>query len=161
MGLGPASLYNAFGDKHALFTRCLDRYLDATMRERVARLEATRPPREALHDFFEEIIARSLADRHGCLMVNAAVELAPHDEAIGPVLAARLGELESFFARCVAAGQADGGIGRRIPGADLARMLLVTLLGLRVLSRARPEEALLRGAARAALVLLDPEETTG
>ena len=31
MGLGAASLYNAFGDKRTLFTRCLDRYLDANM----------------------------------------------------------------------------------------------------------------------------------
>jgi TetR/AcrR family transcriptional repressor of nem operon len=31
MGLGAASLYNAFGDKRTLFTQCLDRYLDANM----------------------------------------------------------------------------------------------------------------------------------
>ena len=29
MGLGQASVYNAFGDKRMLFTQCLDRYLDA------------------------------------------------------------------------------------------------------------------------------------
>src|SRR3954453_6420155 len=29
MGLGQASVYNAFGDKRSLFTRCLDLYLDA------------------------------------------------------------------------------------------------------------------------------------
>ena len=31
MGLGQASVYKAFGDKRALFTQCLDRYLDANM----------------------------------------------------------------------------------------------------------------------------------
>jgi TetR/AcrR family transcriptional repressor of nem operon len=36
MGLGQASVYNAFGDKRTLFTRCLDRYLDASMRARIA-----------------------------------------------------------------------------------------------------------------------------
>ena len=39
MGLGQASVYNAFGDKRALFTQCLDRYLDANMRARIARVE--------------------------------------------------------------------------------------------------------------------------
>jgi TetR/AcrR family transcriptional repressor of nem operon len=33
--------------------------------------------------------------------------------------------------------------------------LLTTVMGLRVLARARPEPALLRGAARQALALLD------
>ena len=28
MGVGPASLYNAFGDTRALFACCLDRYLE-------------------------------------------------------------------------------------------------------------------------------------
>ena len=39
MGLAPASLYNAFGDKRTLFARCLDHYLDANMRARIERFE--------------------------------------------------------------------------------------------------------------------------
>ena len=39
MGIGGASLYNAYGDKRALFTRSLERYANRSMRERIARLE--------------------------------------------------------------------------------------------------------------------------
>jgi TetR/AcrR family transcriptional repressor of nem operon len=156
MGLGAASLYNAFGDKHALFARCLDRYLDASMRERIARLEASLPPRDAIEGFLAEIVARSLADRRGCLLVNTALEVAPHDDGIGQVVAARLAELEAFFRRCLLRGQRAGSIARARPARDLARLLLTTVMGLRVLARARPEPALLRGAARQALALLDP-----
>lgn len=159
MGLLPASLYNAFGSKHALFTRCLDRYLDGSMRERVARLEASTPPRAAIEAFLNEIVARSLADPRGCLLVNSALELAPHDAAVGAVIAARLGELEGFFRRCVVAGQRDGTIASVHPAEDLARLMLTTVMGLRVLGRALPEPALLRGAARQALALLDPPAT--
>lgn len=63
MGLGAPSLYNAFGDKRTLFARCLDRYLDANMRERIRRLEASLPPRAAITTFLDEIVARSLANR--------------------------------------------------------------------------------------------------
>lgn len=156
MGLVPASLYNAFGSKHALFARCLDRYLDGTMRERIARLEATEPPRAAIEAFVNEIVKRSLADSRGCLLVNSALEIAPHDAEIGAVVAARLGELEGFFHRRVQAGQRNGSIATAPTARDLARLLLTTVLGLRVLSRAKPEAALLRGAARQALALLDP-----
>jgi len=159
MGLGAASLYNAFGDKRALFARCLDRYLDGSMRERVTRLEASLPPRDAIETFLEEIVVRSLADRRGCLLVNTALEVAPHDAAVGAVVAERLGELEAFFRRCVVAGQRAGTIARAQSAKDLARLLLTTVMGLRVLARARPEPALLRGAARQALALLDPPAT--
>jgi TetR/AcrR family transcriptional repressor of nem operon len=156
MGLVPASLYNAFGSKHALFARCLDRYLDANMRARIARLEATHPPLAAIAAFLNEIVTRSLADARGCLLVNSALEVAPHDVRIGSVIAARLGELEAFFRRCVLAGQRDGSIAALPPANDLARLLLTTVMGLRVLARGKPEPALLRGAARQVLALLDP-----
>ena len=159
MGLGSASLYNAFGDKHALFARCLDRYLDGNMRERIARLAATLPPRAAIAAFLEEVVERSLADRRGCLLVNAALEVAPHDTAVGVVVAERLAELEGFFHGRILAGRRDGSITRARPARDLARLLLTTVMGLRVLARARPDAALLRGAMRQALSLLEPEET--
>ena len=155
MGLGPASLYNAFGDKNTLFSQCLARYLDKNMRDRIARLEQSLPPRDAVRAFLEQTVSESLADPRGCMLVNAALEVAPHDTQINAVVAARLEELESFFRGRVAAGQADGSIsGRRTPE-DLARLLLTTVLGLRVLARTRPEPALLRSAADQALSLLD------
>ena len=70
MGLGQASVYNAFGDKRALFTQCLDRYLDANMRARIARVEKTLPPRQAIETFLTEIVERSLESRLGCLLAN-------------------------------------------------------------------------------------------
>jgi TetR/AcrR family transcriptional regulator, transcriptional repressor for nem operon len=156
MGLVPASIYNAFGSKHALFARCLDRYLDGNMRERIRRLEATLSPRAAIEAFLNEIVTRSLADPRGCLLVNSALEVAPHDAEIGAVIAARLGELEGFFHRCVLAGQRDGSIATAPRARDLARLLLTTVMGLRVLARSKAKPALLRGAARQALALLDP-----
>jgi TetR/AcrR family transcriptional regulator, transcriptional repressor for nem operon len=155
MGLGAASLYNAFGDKRALFERCLDRYLDANMRARIARLEATLPPREAIEALLGEIVERSMHDRLGCMLVNSALEVAPHDAAIAEVVAARLSELEAFFRRCVVAGQRDGSIDVQRDASDLARLLLTTVIGLRVLARGRPERELLEGAVRQVLVLLN------
>src|SRR4029077_5559968 len=93
MGLGPASVYNAFGDKRTLFTQCLDRYLDANMRARIARVEKTLPPSQAIETFLAEIVERSLGSRLGCLLVNSALEVAPHDPEIADVVAERMGEL--------------------------------------------------------------------
>lgn len=154
MGLGQASIYNAFGDKRTLFTQCLDRYLDANMRARIARVEKTLPPRQAIETFLAEIVERSLDSRLGCLLANAALEVAPHDADIAAAVAERMGELEAFFRRCVIAGQRDGSISPDIAASDAARLLLTTVMGLRVLARGYPKRAVLEGAARQALSLL-------
>jgi TetR/AcrR family transcriptional repressor of nem operon len=155
MGLGLPSLYNAFGDKHGLFARCLDRYLDGSMRPRIRQLEASRRPRAAIAAFLEEIVARSLADPRGCFLVNSALEVAPHDEGVRRTIAERLAELEGVFLRTVEAGQADGSIAAGRPAEEIASLLVTTVMGLRVLARLRPDHDVLRGAARQALALLD------
>src|SRR6201989_1991578 len=162
MGLGQASVYNAFGDKRTLFTQCLDRYLDANMRARIARVEKTLPPREAIETFLTEIVERSLESRLGCLLANAALEVAPHDPEIAAAVAERMGELEAFFRRCVLAGQHDGSIATSIDASDTARLLLTTVMGLRVLARGFPDRAVLEGAACQALSLLGktPQQKT-
>jgi TetR/AcrR family transcriptional repressor of nem operon len=154
MGLGQASVYNAFGDKRALFTQCLDRYLDANMRARIARVEKSLPPRQAIEAFLTEIVERSLESRLGCLLANAALEVAPQDAEIAAVVAERMGELEAFFRRCVEAGRRDGSISPDVDPADTAGLMLTTVMGMRVLARGFPNRTVLEGAVRQALSVL-------
>jgi TetR/AcrR family transcriptional repressor of nem operon len=156
MGITGASLYNAFGDKRSLYRRALDHYLEQSVRERVARLEAGHPPLAAIRAFFDEIIRRSVTDRErrGCMLVNSALEMAPHDPEFRKVVAQELVFIEGFFRRCTQAGQRDGSISTHQPHDALAKMLLSVLLGIRVLARARPQQDLLEGAAGTALAFL-------
>lgn len=159
MGITSASIYNAFGDKRALFRRALDQYIEGSLGERTHRLGNTLPPRELIGAFFEEIIECSLGDkqRKGCMLVNSALELAPHDREFQKVIAGVLVEGEKYFRRLILAGQKDGTIATLQPADDLARLLLGVLLGIRVLARVRPERELLEGLARPVLALLDHE----
>ena len=157
MGITGPSLYNAFGDKRSLFRKVLERYAQHSARARIARLESTLPPKEAVQAFITEIVEHSLGDRdrRGCLLVNSALEIAPHDPEIGVEIADRLGEVEAFFRRAIMAAQTDGTMPPDRDPKDLARLLLSVMLGIRVLARAKPERKLLEGVARPALALLD------
>jgi len=157
MNIAGASLYNAFGDKRTLYERALNRYLDQTLRERIRRLEPSLPPREAIVAFLQEIIKRSLADkqRRGCMLVNSAIESAPHDDKFFDIVAVFLTEVEEFFLRCVSNGQRDGSITKAHSAGDLSKSLLSVLLGIRVLARVRPERKLLEGLLRPIFGLLD------
>jgi TetR/AcrR family transcriptional repressor of nem operon len=157
MGISGPSLYNAYGDKRALFAQALDRYVDHSARALIKRLESSLPPRQAVRRFIEEIIERSVNDRErrGCFLINSALEVAPHDKQLGALIADRLAEIEAFFYRSIKAAQAEGAIRQDRVAKDLARLLLGVLLGIRVLARSKPERALLEGVARPALALLN------
>jgi TetR/AcrR family transcriptional repressor of nem operon len=154
-GLTQSSIYAAFGDKRGLFLRALKHYLERALHERIARLEAL-PPRQAIGDFFTEVIDRSLADpRHrGCMLVNTALEATSDDPELQHYIAAETIMIEDFFRRCIAAGQASGEFPADRSATDSARHLLAVLLGLRVLVRVRPDAALLTGLVAPALATL-------
>jgi TetR/AcrR family transcriptional repressor of nem operon len=157
MGIGSASLYNAFGDKRTLFAKALEHYLDNSVRERISRLERQRLPKDAIKAFFAEVIERSLKDpdRRGCMLVNSALEVAPHDADLGATISRYLEEIRSFFERNISAARSDGAAAGQHSARDLSRLLLGVLLGIRVLARSQPNRALLDGVARPALSLLD------
>lgn len=156
-GLTGASLYNAFGDKRAMYQQALDHYVEASVADRIQRCDAM-APRAAVESFFGEIILRSLADadHRGCMLVNAALDVSPHDPGFQRAIAAVLQRIEAFFLRCVSRGQSDGTITSHLCPEDLARNLLGILMGIRVLARVRPEPDLLEGAVRPALAQLAP-----
>ncbi len=156
-GLAAASLYNAYGDKRALYRAALDRYVANGVGDRIGRLEKA-APRRAIVEFFDEIVRHSLGDRErkGCMLVNAALEMAPHDPEFRAVIAGVLGRIEGFFRARIEAGQEDGTIAPDLSPAAYARHLLGILMGVRVLARVMPEKSVLRDVLAPALARLAP-----
>lgn len=157
MKIGGASLYNAYGDKRALFGRSLERYANRSMRDRIARMEAEHKPKEAIRAFIAEIIDRSLKDpdRKGCLLINSALDVAPHDAEIGEVVAGYLDELRAFFRRNIEAAQRAGQVPKSVDAAECSAHLLGVLAGIRVLARTGAPRKVLESVARPALALLE------
>jgi TetR/AcrR family transcriptional regulator, transcriptional repressor for nem operon len=153
MGIGGASLYNAYGDKRALFDAALDHYCNGSMRERMARLEQRTSGLEAIEGFFADVIEKSLKDRDrkGCLLVNSAMEMAPHDAKLAARISSYFSELRGFFVRNIATGQARHEIAPAANADFYSAHLLSVLMGIRVLARFNPDRAFLEAAAGASL----------
>lgn len=156
-GLTVASLYNAFGDKRALYRRVLDDYAARAL-EGCGEALAAGAPRPALEAFFAALADEGCteAGRKGCLVVNAGLESAPHDAEFQAVVNDVFARIEALFRACVARGQADGSICADAPADDLARLLLTTMLGVRVLARSGSGAARMQGAVRSVRALLEP-----
>lgn len=155
-GLTQPSLYNAFGDKRALFRRALEHYLDHTLRSRIARLEHDVTPALAITTYFAEVIYRSGSDtqQRGCMLVNAALEKDQHADGLQDTIASELAEIKDFFHRRIAAAKKCGEIARSVSANDASAHLLTLLLGMRVLARTSTDRRLLRSAVEVSLAAL-------
>ncbi|MFV0298978.1 MAG: TetR/AcrR family transcriptional regulator, partial [Hyphomicrobiaceae bacterium] len=93
MGINTPSLYNAFGDKFQLFKIALERYADQIPRNRIAALSTEVSPLVAIEKFLEGAVERAKDDpeRRGCMIINSALEVAPHNAEIGAMIAEYLG----------------------------------------------------------------------
>lgn len=74
MGMGRPSIYNAFGDKQALFIRALERFRDTTGSAPLRAMDTEDSIRDALDAFFRRIVEYTTADRShlGCLIGSIA-----------------------------------------------------------------------------------------
>lgn len=157
MQIQRASLYNAFGDKRALFLETLRRY-EVARQDQIVALAKAHSPRQAILRLFRDIITTVLENgaREGCFLVNTALELSPHDEEVAKVVDRAFVKRELFFRKMIEKGRASGEISRTVVPTPTARALLSLCIGLRVLSRSRPEKILLQSIAQQAEALLPP-----
>ncbi|PKQ13499.1 MAG: TetR family transcriptional regulator [Alphaproteobacteria bacterium HGW-Alphaproteobacteria-1] len=136
-GVNRASLYAGFEDKRGLFLASLSRYDDRQRRGFLERLARDLPPRDAILAAFDAAATPPAAGQPGgCLLVNTALELAPHDAEINDLVTAAFEGVETFFCDRIEAAQATGTIRADIDAAHTAQTLLGLFVGLRVLMRA-------------------------
>lgn len=154
-GINRGSLYAAFTGKRGLFLRALEHYDKEHRRAFLAALERDHAPREAILEAFRQVAADAKRGRKGCLLVNTALELAPHDPGTEKIVRAKLEAVEAFFRGRIGAGQDDGSLSPEIPAAETARVLFALFVGLRVITRSRPDRPVLEAIVAQAEALLD------
>ena len=156
MGINRGSLYATFGDKRSLFIQSLRQYSAVHLHEWIAALTKAHGPRRAIISAFDRAVASVVkgGSRDGCFLINTALELSPHDEQVSEIVGNCLIEMETFFRDRIEQGQAEGDIPDHVAPVDTARSLLSLFVAIRVFSRSRPEEALLRSVTNQAEALL-------
>jgi len=147
-GLNRGSLYNAFGGKHQLFVKALQKY-DLERQAMLAKLEALDDPQKAIATFFDNTVAKTVTDQDhkGCFLFNTALQINTHDEEVNTIVTNGVREIEAFFRRSIEVGQARGDIPRGLDPEATAKALLALVVAIRVLGRGALEEAALRTIA--------------
>ena len=148
LGIARASLYATFGDKHSLYLKALDRYVEWRDPAVVERLSAPGSPLAAVGRFFADYAAEITADeqRRGCLVVNAAVERLPGDDDAALRVRSSWQTLEVALTAALSRARAQGELAADADPRALARFAVVVLQGLRVVGKADPGGPLVRDA---------------
>ena len=157
MGISKSSFYEAFGSKHELYLSALEHYNVTVSGRTVKNLRDCDSAREAIAWWFEFVIDR-MAGRgslRGCMVSNAAVELAPFDPETQDRCRQALGEIEQALVTCIIRGQEAGEIRADRQAVDLAQFLITSINGLRVMAKANPDRKILERVAEITLLTLD------
>ena len=160
MGVQRGSLYAAYGSKHAIYLAALDRYqvlASAPMARIVHQVsQQDRPVVEAVRELLLGLVDQAVTDpgRRGCLMVNAVTERAACDADVARRGQAAMSGMADAFADLLRVAQSRGELGPDRDPAALARFLVLTVQGLRVVAVADPDRAQLTAAVEVALSAL-------
>lgn len=155
-GLSKSSLYGTFGSKRELFLNAFDTCREYRARE-MKRMLHEGNGRQAIEGFFRSIIADAEAPdfTNGCMGINEAVEMAPHDTNIRLRVVEDLGNIEAALTKAIKRGQADGSIGNTENPNRLAKLFLLGFPGLQVMVRAGCGKAILSQTLSVLLSVLD------
>jgi TetR/AcrR family transcriptional repressor of nem operon len=135
MGIHRKSLYDTFGDKHALYLKVIDLYGEYTTTKLRAETLKAITAYQAIQYIFDYIIEVN-EDKHlGCLFVNAATEMGPWDKEVVEKTEDAFSQTEDFIVRIVREGQESGEFSNKYDAEILGEILHNTLIGLRVLAR--------------------------
>ncbi|MDN4620597.1 TetR/AcrR family transcriptional regulator [Paenibacillus sp. PsM32] len=156
MGIQRPSLYATFGDKRELFESSLRKYNQWHAVSVRQQLQSHVSVQEAFRAFFEQIAEEAYGENpsKGCFCINTMVELATHDEKIEILTREHQMYLTVIFQERLEQGVQAGQLAKSVHTKSLAQTLIVSLIGLTVMLKSRPERSFIQHSITGILSLL-------
>jgi TetR/AcrR family transcriptional repressor of nem operon len=157
LGISRSSLYDTYGDKHALFIKALESYQAAGSAKVCAITDAAGSARDTIKKLLELIAGELLDDQKhkGCFMVNAEVEIGPHDPEVSKMVCESDQHMEDALYLVIKKGQESGEIANKQDARALARFTFNTVKGIRVTAKSITDKTVFDDIIKLALATLD------
>jgi len=157
MGINRQSLYDTFGDKHALYLLALDRYREVEGRRMFELLERPGSVKKSLRQLFEGTVEKALCDEQhrGCFMGNAMSELAGRCKETAAKTCTNMAVAEEAFYRALLRGKKEGELKRVSDPRAVARFLYSSLQGLVLMAKATQDRKTLKDVVKVTLWVLE------
>jgi TetR/AcrR family transcriptional repressor of nem operon len=157
LGISRSSLYDTFGDKHALYIKALDSYQQTGGSQMCDIINNTASAKEAIKKLLELTMRDLLNDeqRKGCFMVNAEIELASLDAEVKNLICRNEQQFEGAVLRAIKKGQDSGEIRNTQDPLALARFIINAVRGMQVSAKATADKAFFDDIIKTTLSVLD------
>ena len=157
LGISRSSMYDTYTDKYTLFVKSLERYRQQTAAGTLQMIKQAVSPKAILKEILQTVVHESLFDKmpRGCFMVNTCVEKAPHDEVVAKIVQENITDYETAFYEAIKKGQAMGEITNRNDARALARFIINTINGIRIMAKSGADKTVYDDVVKVALSALD------
>jgi TetR/AcrR family transcriptional repressor of nem operon len=157
LGISRSSLYDTYGDKHTLFIKALESYQSTASGKICQIISSILPAKETIKQILEFITCELLGDQthKGCFMVNAEVEVAPHDREVSQMVCQNDRQVEDAFYLVIKNGQDKGEITNPQEARALARFIFNTVKGIQVTAKSINDKSVFDDIIRLAVSVLD------
>lgn len=147
------SIYNAFGDKRALYLDVLELYGQQHYGAAVHMIRESENAPIAVRNLYDAAF-KGMKDDHaqwGCFMCNASVEIAPFDTEVATIVKEYIGMLTDAFTTSLEASNQDSNDITRLK--NVAEQLTASYIGFNVMARTGMPLASLRRISDSAVEL--------
>ena len=149
MHIGRQSLYNAFGDKKALYVAALDAYQRDCVAGHIARLDGPASPLDGIHDLLAGLVPEDDRLRAlGCMGVGSACEFSTSETDLVALRQASQARLQTRLVARLRQGQAIGEIDPSLVPDEAAHFIQMTMTGIQLAARAGTAAEPLKAMAR-------------
>ena len=144
-GLHKGSLYAAFGDKRALYLRALRAYDEHEVDGAIELLtdgDAKQKGEKRIEALLNAVIGAVVVDgdRRGCLLCNAAIDQAPHDEDVEKSISGSIERLQRAFEKALSADRKGAAL------KEAASLANAAYFGMRVMAKSGVPIAMMKQA---------------
>lgn len=154
MGIHRRSIYDTFGDKHALYLKALQRYESIQNKKMRLLVEKKEPVKELIRQFLESSV-RKEAEPQGCFIVNSGVELGILDPEVAAFVEDSYSKTEKLLYDLVLAGQQKGELKTSLDPEAISQYLMNAWLGLRTMVKTASDQGKLTNIILTILNTLD------
>ncbi|MDQ0195699.1 TetR/AcrR family transcriptional regulator [Paenibacillus wynnii] len=154
MGIHRRSIYDTFGDKHALFMKALKRYEAIQNNKMRILVEKQEPVKELIRQFLETTLEKK-EDPQGCFIVNSGVELGLCDPEVSSFVEDSYSKMEKLLYNFIFYGQQTGEVKAHLDPEVLSHYFMNAWLGLRTMVKTATNQVKLSGIINTTLSILD------
>jgi TetR/AcrR family transcriptional repressor of nem operon len=157
MGLNRTSIYNAFGNKRAIFNRVMTCYKESVMSSLLAELDSTPNVREGVRRMLNAALNIHFDEDNpgGCLVVLSVLESEQHDAESRAAMQQTFQDLKSALQDRLSRAKKVGELSKDLNVGSTATTISTTMAGMMVMGKANFSKAALKKTINQVVSLLD------